>query len=269
VNVAYSAAKQLEAPMVAKAVKKKLLLNNISLPSNAVCGFVGQGAIGRAVSDFFLSLGHKVIVFDKLGKIYETAPDVVFAENLQSLVEESDFIFGCTGTDVTTDLDLSKLRGIKNFISCSSQDTEFLTLLKHVQSKMGPTKIWNVLSDVEFPLYPPNHGLIRIIKGGHPVNFDNTPLSGPAEEFQLPRGLLLAGIVQAFLQLSDVDVPEAKQYMLHPSLQKFIAKSFFSEHLDSVNEIWNKPEVIKNFLNAEWIRKNSSGDFIELAVFGE
>ena len=66
VNVAYSAAKQiLESPMIAKAVIKKLdqiLLRDIK---NSICGVVGLGAIGRAIIQKLLSLGCKVVVYDK------------------------------------------------------------------------------------------------------------------------------------------------------------------------------------------------------------
>lgn len=141
INVAYSAAKQiLESPMIAKAVIKKLdrvLSLNIR---DLTCGVVGLGAIGQAIIEKLLSLNCQVIVYDRFEVKYPIMKNVKVANSIQSLFEESGYIFGCTGEDITTDLDINKIQGTKSLISCSSQDVEFQFLLQIDHSKKFSTE---------------------------------------------------------------------------------------------------------------------------------
>ncbi|WP_375326741.1 NAD(P)-dependent oxidoreductase [Candidatus Tisiphia endosymbiont of Nemotelus uliginosus] len=261
INVAYSAAKQLlESPMIAKAVITKLIPSLPVHTNKAVCGVVGLGVIGRAVVELLLSLGHRVIVYDKLNAQYDLLNSVQFMADEQLLFQEADYIFGCTGEDITTSIDLTKLQGTKNFISCSSQDIEFCSLLKMIQN--SSYKATDVMDNIEYPLnteYPIRGGIIRILKGGYPINFDNTGESVPAKDIQLTRALLFGGVIQAMLQ--SLQNPEPKQYMLNPALQKFIVQELINSQSPE-ERLYNSPLII-HFLNEQWIQNNSSGEYVD------
>ncbi len=260
VNVAYSAAKQLlESPMIAKAVITKLMPSLPVHTNKAVCGVVGLGVIGRAIVQMLLSLGHTVIVYDKICDRYDLLGSVKLMEDKQLLFQEAEYIFGCTGEDITTSIDLSKLKGVKNFISCSSQDIEFCSLLKMIQDRSY--KVIDVLDDIEYSLhteYPINNSVIRILQGGYPINLDNTGESVPAKDIQLTRGLLFGGVIQAILQL--LQNPEPKQYMLDPALQKFIVQELINSQ--NPEERSSNSPLITHFLNEQWIQNNSSGEYV-------
>lgn len=261
VNVAYSAAKQLlESPMIAKAVINKLSnFLPLHVNDNAMCGVVGLGAIGQAVVQLLSLLGHEVIVYDKLFEKSNLSNSIKFVEDEQLVFQEAEYIFGCTGEDITISLDLSKIKGVKNFISCSSQDIEFCSLLKIIQN--NSYQATNVLDTIEYSLQQHQaNGLIRIYRGGYPINLDNTGESVPAEDIQLTRALLFGGMIQAVLQL--LHDPAPKQYMLNPLLQKLIVQQLISNpDIGRTLSISTSP-LISNFQNDEWIRSNSRGEYI-------
>ncbi len=263
VNVAYSAAKQLlESPMIAKAVITKLSkFLPLHITNSTICGVVGLGVIGQAVSQLLLSLGHIVIVYDKLVKKHNLLNSIKFVEDKQVLFQEAEYIFGCTGEDITTSLDLSKIDGVKNFISCSSQDIEFCSLLKIIQAHSY--QVTNVLETIEYSLqqHKLGRGLIRIYKGGYPINLDNTGESVPAKDIQLTRALLFGGMIQAILQL--LSNPTPKQYMLNPVLQKLIVQELINnQELGETLSISTNP-LIPNFQDESWIKNNSRGEYVK------
>jgi len=254
INVAYSAAKQLlEAPMIAKAVVNKLDKFLPLFPTT--CGVVGLGVIGRAISQKLLSLNHKVIVYDPAKEKYDFMNSVEIVENVQLLFQNSNYIFGCAGEDITVNLDLTQIQGIKNLISCSSQDIEFQTLLKIIHSTSPNYEVEDVLANIDFPIY---NGVFKIYRGGYPVNLDNSGESVPAESIQLTRGLLLGGILQAIFQLSQEPVHTFHQYMLHPKLQKLVVQAWVNNQKEYISN-----RLIKKFLNDEWIKNNSRGEYID------
>lgn len=252
VNVAFSAAKQLlESPMIARAVVEKLG-KFLSLHTGRLnCGVAGLGVIGRAVVQKLLSLNHQVVVYDRFEEKYDLIDSVKVVGSVRSLFQEADYIFGCTGEDITISLDFNEIRGIKNLISCSSQDVEFLSLLKFIQTNF-PGNYSNILSNMDFTL---NNGIIKFFRGGYPINLDNSGESVPAKDIQLTRGLLLGGIIQALFHLLQGPKPEAKQYMLHPKMQKLIVQEIRTDL--AFNE-----KLISNFLNEEWVKNNSSGEYM-------
>ncbi len=256
IDVAFSAVKQLlESTMIADAVLMKLMkLDKLSplYENKLICGIAGLGVIGKATIKKLLSLGHKVIIYDKLKAKYDFINQVEIVDSCQLLFQKSDYIFGCTGDDITIDLDLAQINGVKNLISCSSQDNEFRSLLRII-NKTSENLI-NVLDDISFST--PN-GVIKIFRGGYPVNLDNSGESVPAKDIQLTRGLLLGGVLQAILQLNQVH--DLKKYMLHPKLQKLIVQTFVEKR---PNYPFDKA-LIKNFLDAKWIRAHSISEYID------
>lgn len=211
INVAYSCAKQfIESPMIAKIVitklKQVLPLNS----NNLVYGIVGLGAIGSSIIQKLLDTNQTIIIYDKEIEKGHLIGGIEVANNIQQLFQKADYILGCTGTDITISLDLYELYGTKYLISCSSQDVEFNSLLKVIHKNLA-YKSFNVLDDVKYPI---KGGFIKILKGGYPINFDNSGKSVSAENIQLTRGLLLGGVIQATSQIIEKYTLEPTEYML-------------------------------------------------------
>jgi S-adenosylhomocysteine hydrolase len=256
VDVAFSATKQLiESRMIAKAVVVKLS-QFLSLHNNKfTCGVVGLGVVGQAVVEKLLSLNHKVIIYDKLATKYDKINEVDTVDSVQSLLEKTEYIFGCTGDDITTFIDIDQLHGVKTLISCSSQDVEFKSLLTIIRDNTFKD-IVNVLDHIEFPV---KNGIIRIFRGGYPVNLDNSGESVPAQDIQLTRGLLLGGIIQALFQLIQKPKQDPRHYMLHPKIQKFMVQEFIKDQ--PAQSLDNS--LAKNFSDEEWIKASSGGEYVD------
>lgn len=270
INVSYSCAKQfIESPMIAKAVvaklKKFLPLNS----NNFVYGVVGFGAIGSSIIQELLATNQNVIVYDKEIEKGLFLDSFKVTGNIQLLFQEADYIFGCTGTDITVSLDLHKLYGTKYLISCSSQDVEFNSLLKAIRKNFA-YKSLNALEDITYPI---KGGFIKILKGGYPVNFDNSGQSVPAKNIQLTRGLLFGGIIQAASQLIREYIlepkEEPKEYMLHPKIQKLVIQTLINnlkENIPINNRLLPHVDSIEDFLNEELLKKHSNGQYIDNAI---
>lgn len=210
VGVACSAAKKrLEPSIVAETIWQKLemiLPQACAAKTMAVCGL---GNVGERLTEFIIdrfklretggnSSGRKLLVFDRNKKVmngFHTRGSVIRASGLAEAFEESEVIFGCTGTDLTEDI-VDKLDGIKNgktryLVSCSSFDIEFASLLK--KSELNPN-----LSPFDLAQYINPKGTFFLIpQAGFPITFDRAPASAPIEQMQMTRGLLLAGLLQA------------------------------------------------------------------------
>jgi S-adenosylhomocysteine hydrolase len=256
IEVASSAAKQiLESPLIAEAVVKKL---DTLLPTqrSLTCGVVGMGLIGAAISHKLISLNHKVITYDldacKNKRIEKAHP----AETLEEVFLSADYIFGCSGEDITEGFPLDILNKEKTFISCSSQDKEFRTLLKLF--KQHHCVYHNVLDNLDYTL---NNQNIHIIRGGFPVNLDNSGESVSARDIQLTRGLLLSGALQA-IRIGSRPLPSNQstwRYMLNPTLQSFVVSHWIPHSTTAVSSfarshLWQ---------DDAWIAENSKGFYVQ------
>lgn len=249
VDVASSAAKQLiESPMIAATVTEKIHLALPAHGNGASCLVVGLGVIGQAVTKKLLNLGFTVFTFDddpSKNRVFDGASKVNFlAEAIQSM----DYIFGCAGRDITADINLEDISTNKTFISCSSQDKEFLTLLRYIAEKEVTKK--NILEDIEF--YTKKGIKIQVCRGGFPVNFDRSAESVVGRDIQLTRGLLLGGVIQA-ITLGNDNQYKHHVYMLEPSIQKMVVdvwRQSGSAHLI-------ESALLTQFQNIEWIKQNS------------
>ena len=152
INVAGSAAKKhLESPLIAEAVVSKLLKTH-PVRHGAVCGVIGLGAIGKAIADKLLESGHTVIVYDK-NNFYPAELKEKGAHctnSLAPLIANSSYIFGCSGDDISTNaFELINLSSDnKTFISCSSEDKEFKTLLNAISCHIA--NLNNPLEDITY-----------------------------------------------------------------------------------------------------------------------
>ncbi|WP_342272511.1 hypothetical protein [Candidatus Tisiphia endosymbiont of Parasteatoda lunata] len=72
------------------------------------------------------------------------------------------------------------------------------------------------------------------------------------------RYTLLGGIVQAVFNLVQEVNHKPQQYMLHPKIQKSIVKELvYNQKYKFSNDL-----VVMNFLDEEWIKNNSSGEYV-------
>jgi hypothetical protein len=258
IEVASSAAKQiLESPLIAEAVIKKL---DTLLPTTSkhilTCAVVGVGLIGTAIGRKLISLNHKVLTYDldacKTKRLEKACP----AENLEEALLSADYIFGCSGKDITEGFPLETLNKEKTFISCSSQDKEFRTLLKLF--KQHHCAYHNVLDNLDCTL---NNQIVHIIRGGFPVNLDNSGESVSAVDIQLTRGLLLSGALQA-IGIGSRPPPSNQptwRYMLNPTLQSFVVSHWILHSPTAPSSFARSPL----WQDVAWIAANSKGFYAQ------
>jgi len=257
IEVASCAAKKIfESPLIAEAVVTKLTPLIPIKDDNLTCGVVGYGSIGKAVANKLLSMGHKVIVYDQDPYQLKGAKNIIIANELTALIAHADYIFGCTGRDIAAPsidhLRLS-LRN-KTLISCSSEDKEYLSLLNLVQRKENGKVATKPLNEVVYRT--DMGGTIRILRGGFPINFDDSGESVPANDIQLTRALVLGGALQAVSFFQKPLINAGGNYKLDAELQKFIVREWLK---------YQPPgrfsqKIIDQFLHdKEWVAENSGG----------
>ena len=252
-----AAKRLLESPFIANAVVDKLAPLIPIQNNNLTCGVVGYGAIGKAVTNKLLSMGHKVIVYDHDHNQLKSVEGAITTNELSSLISFSDYIFGCSGRDIATSIDSFRIcPRDKTLISCSSEDKEFLSLLQLVQRKYNGKVATKPLNDI---VYQNDIGArIHILRGGFPVNFDHSGESVPVNKIQFTRALIYSSVLQAieFFKKPSL-LMEGSWYMLDPALQKIVIEEFLK--IESFDVSSNKS--IKKFEDIEWIKKHSGGKY--------
>lgn len=268
IGVANCAAKKiLESPLIAEAVVNKLHSIIPLKDENITCGVVGYGAIGKAVATKLYEMGHKVMVFDSNPeqlKPIKNTKGLVTTNELSSLIAFSDYIFGCSGQDIAAkSLDPFILSPRdKVLISCSSEDKEFLSLIKAIPQRRVGKSITKPLDNIQYRTAM--GATIRILRGGFPVNFDHSGVSVPAKDIQLTRALVLAAVLQAVQFFRQPQLLEHSGfYSLNAAAQSFIVNSWLP---------YQPPqrfakEIIDNFKNEQWIADNSPGLVQDCDVF--
>lgn len=263
IEVASSAVKKhIESPMIAQAVlnRVKKLVPSLNLNKETVCGVVGNGAIGNAIAKYLLSLGQNVAVFDDNTEAFKGVSNgqLVRMPSIETLISYSSHVFGCTGRDITKDVDIFNIveKDI-TLISCTSEDKEFLSLLQKVAEE-GKRIYFEPLGDIICLSNKRNK--ILILKGGFPVNFDREPWNVPAKDIEVTQGLLLAASIQAILTarkpINDgVTVNQPKRHMLDPYLQQRVLREWLKYQPNGRYP----QDLLSNFDNIEWIKDNSGG----------
>jgi S-adenosylhomocysteine hydrolase len=270
VEVASSAAKKrLENHVIAESIldRVKEFFPTLNLNQDAICGVAGNGAIGSGIVKYLLSLGYKVSVYDSNDKAFDGIhhPNLYRIPNLKTLVNNSQCIFGCTGTDITKGIDIPKSTTTdKIFISCSSEDKEFLSLLKMIAQRsiaeLDPLE--NIVCRTKN-----KKNRITILKGGFPINFNRQENCDPVSSIQLTRGLLFGGVIQAILsarQMVDggIAMNKATRMMLNPYVQSFVVNEWVKHK--SADGRYTEEELAC-YKDIEWIKNNSGGKYIESA----
>lgn len=263
ISVAGCAAKKiLESPLIAEVVVNKLLTLIPENPERITCGIIGFGTIGRAIATKLLSMNYKVIIYDSHppSRTLEGA----FTGELDKLVRLSDYIFGCTGQESIKTIEaFIHAEKDKTLISCSSEDKEFLPLLKAIQRKNNKL-IHDPFAEIRY--ITSKGATIRILKGGFPVNFDHSGESVPPRDIQLTRALVLTSILQAIQFFNKKDLlNKGNIYALDPKAQQFLANEWL-EHRPSIPY---SQDIIRNFQDLDWIIKNSGGLYESCSIMEE
>ena len=204
------------------------------------------------------STGRKLLIFDLNKKVmdgFEARGSVIRARDLAEAFEQSEVIFGCTGTDLTKDI-VDKLAGIKNgktryLVSCTSFDIEFASLLK--RSKLTPN-----LSPFDLAQYDNLKGTFFLIpQAGFPITFDRAPASAPIEQMQMTRGLLLAGLLQAASLSANEHRPKGLVPLDTP-MQIAVVKTWREAKVRKDESLFNDYWFSKKDGNeVDWVKANS------------
>ena len=265
IEVASSAAKQLEAPFVAKVIKEQLdrdlLAQGLTSEQilNLCYGIAGFGNIGRALFDCLQSSGYKnIIIFDKDKK---STSNITMTPTIPEFIKKAEVILGCTGVDFMKEDFIQCLEIIREqrnfpkiFASASSKDVEFNSLLIDVQRNNRNGSI-DPLKDISYPKKNPDY---IILAGGMPLNFkmvnqENRDHSVPLEEIQLTRGLLAAAVLQAHQMIETNQTHTAEQHGLDPKWQKFVVETWC--------RAMNRP-MIQSFEDLNWISLHSQSKIL-------
>lgn len=271
IEVATSAVKKhIESPLIAQAVlnRVKKILPKLALNEQAICGVVGNGAIGRAIAEYLLSLGLHVLIYDENPtsfkgmshkKLYKTP-------TLEKLLANASYVFGCTGKDITNGIDVfSIVENDITFISCTSEDKEFSSLLKRIAEE-GKRIYFGQMSDITCS--SDKETKITILKGGFPINFDGALHSVPSQDIEITRALLLGACIQAVTSASTpmeaADTIEyQKRQMLDPYIQQFALKHWLARQPKGRYG----HELVEMFDSIERIKESSGGIYYPNPIF--
>ena len=255
IQVATAAVKKyVEPPMISRAVVAKLLVKLALMSAKTNCGVVGIGNIGTAVAKNLIERGHKVFAYDIDPSHAKSIPGLESCDSVKEVVMKSEYIFGCSGHDITSDLGwIDSLEDCKTFISCSSEDKEFRNL---ITKKIGHRECIHEVHHLQDLSLKLPHANLTILRGGFPINFDGNLESVPSDEIQVTRGLLLGAVLQAAMCDSLSSQQIKKQVMLDPYLQQFVIKSWLTNHP------LKSDEIAERCLDFKWLKEKSDGIFL-------
>ncbi len=275
VQVASSALKKhVEPPLIATAVINTItkLLDTTDFKPDTVFGVIGFGAIGKAITHHLLAKGFYVFIYDNNDGVLtsiEPSQYLYKEKSIISLINKVDYVFGCTGKDVTEKLSETLLNVIVHevtLLSVSSEDKEFRELLQLMMHNLEFTGIeLEPLGDIHFRTKA--GGKIHVIAGGTPINFLMTTRfdqtwNVPAEDIAVTQGALFGGVIQAKL-LADLgknplSMPMAPtKIMLSPHIQQHVI-DVWKQTPRSNKDIEG---LLDKFDDPTWIAQHSSGDY--------
>lgn len=266
IEVASGAVKKiLEPPLIAEAIlnRFKNLLTRLNPGQNTVFGIIGNGAIGNGLCRYLLTQGYTVIVYDQDENAFQNIIDNKFYRlgSIEEIIAGSNIIFGCTGKDVTEKIDiLSLVKKDKIFISCTSEDKEFRTLLRAMASQ----KVVSVDTLSDMVCLSANRSKIIILQGGFPFNFDRKPWNVPARDIEVTQGLLFGSCIQAISSATKpiedgTTINRGSRQSLNPLIQHYVALRWLSKQ----KEGRYPHKIIEAFSDLQWIQKSSGGEYHE------
>lgn len=244
VLVCRSAAKLLfESQIIARGIVRKL--DSLELLTGKTVGIVGLGALGAALARTLMDRGILTIGADVRPAPEDLANIIV---DLPELLHRSDVIVGCTGLDMLSGVDLSGITGRKTFVSCSSSDIEFRSILRQfpASERFGTAQGWIGQMHCTVP------------NGGFPINFDRVREWELFEEIILTRKLMLKGLLQAKPLVGSAPRgvmldPAVQLQIVHEWLEQVpdrhtirvpgsLTEEFFRDHSEGEIQMSNKPE---------------------------
>lgn len=226
VDVGSSAVKRLcEPPIVIDAVMRRAQQRLSERPAIETVGVVGLGYIGAALTEF-LKDRYRIAAFDDRPAAL-SGLSFPPAAHCHEVIDRSDVIFGCTGFDITIDIEANFAKcGLKpkfrEFMSVSSGDDEFFELRKllidgssseHERYQAGQ------IPDIEGRLWNSD---FRIARNGFPINFDNSRDSAPLETIQGTIAALVGALCQANRFLLEGRYQGNGRYVLDPGFQQWL-----------------------------------------------
>lgn len=261
VQVSSSAAKRfIEPPLISEAILNKLRIPELVKRPPARCGVIGLGSVGQAVAQSLRREGHRVFGFDRDPSQKKLVPDITWCNNINDILSHVEYVFSCTGEDITKGIIfdhtwINSITGNKTLISCSSEDIEFLSLIKYLFKE---TRIsYSPLKDIFFRL---PKGSFNIVRGGFPVNFDGSQESVPGASIQLTRALMFGAIIQAILGERTQSYSSGFGEMLEPIIQQFVVNRWIE--LQSSQFRYPK-DLLNHFSNLDWIQTHSGGCYLD------
>ena len=262
INVAKSAAKKyVEAPQIGRAIASRMDLQLNDVANDSTFGVVGLGPIGRAVVAELNRANKEVFSYDPGAQACRpngSEPSIP-SPTFPALLSCSDVVLGCTGDDLfrrapANDAWFERCRYL---VSCSSEDTEYLSLL----IRYGQYA-WD---DEEPPcasvICRIGRHEVTILRGGFPINFDGSLESVPAAEIQLTRGLLLAAIYQAVALARDTRRLPLDGIQLSAWLQRYVCTRWL--HHQPTRRADYIDRILWGMRRESWIAANSEGHRIE------
>lgn len=271
INVAGSCLKNvIEYPKVAKNIAQKvsaLVKNEIGpqLNKKPTIGIIGNGSMGKAMAEKLASEGYTVYAYDKNQTRQPNHKKVLNYPEASLLIMSADIIIGCTGQDITASPHILNAflysPQDKWLISTGSKDVEFNTLLETIQNNTKtPGYTPNPLKDIQ---YQNQAGFkLNIIRGGFPVNFDNSAHSvPPAEIWPTRAALLLACTMSANLyQTQHPALKTASILKLDPYGQLLILKAY--QKLNPEDEDLKVFQSLTDTDALEYIQQHSEGETV-------
>jgi len=203
VDVGASAVKRLcEPPLIVDAALHRVAKYVGPSFAGQRCGVLGLGYIGRRLAQQLLEMGAVLSVYDVRTNAYADLQEYR-AQCIHDVVNSSNIIFGCSGKDVTKDLqDEIGKKGLtsahRTFFSMSSGDDEFYSLKQEILSKLQTGKQYftiDTIPDISASVWNSD---FTIVRNGFPVNFDNSGQSVPLQLIQGTVCALIVAICQAF-----------------------------------------------------------------------
>jgi hypothetical protein len=249
IDVAEAAAKSVhESPLVANAILDRIDLRAPGHWPHVRAGVIGLGHIGKAVIGALESRGIEVVAatvnsVEAAGGRWRQVP-------MGQLLEEADIVFGCSGVDLFSRGFPYRHKPGLVLVSCSSEDVEFHSLLTQSDQAAGGT--WPA---PDVTISGPS-GLITILHGGFPFNFDASGISLPEQMVQTTTALMLCAILTASHVLSSRPAWDPGKFIQVPSLLQAAV-------LDQWRRSPAADESVRNSLggiaDAEYLGKRSKG----------
>lgn len=262
IDVARSYAKRkFESPAIRDGIMKAIDARGV-LSGNERVGIIGVGEIGSRIASLLLSRKKRVVIFDNqesaTSNFKGENKSVVVATDAYKLMQSSDIIFGCTGKSSLPGYAYSLDDNSKVFVSVSSRDVEFRSLLtnqqftaKHMSEgdQYGDVSVYNKKRDIHH----------KVLNGGFPINFDRASEYESQRYISITRALILAAVVQAlYTPTGSSETLFPRVFKLAPRLQHKIVSRWLGVVKERPKD-YLRPALVDKFNAIQMWQKESGG----------